>query len=1471
MPLESIESISTEINRAQSLKAPRSGHSKIQQKSALISISKPCTDLVEMSCKSGIQLSDFRSYRQTSMEFHAKLVGGKVITDSSSVGRDFSNQLNKLPTELRPDLEYAGKGQGLRILDGKSNVFHIQSTPAVAAVLKSSKSLAAQPLPLSNPGRAHLGQASGVQTTAQGSQFRLVDQRLYRFEAQTHRWLPDKDEGSYSHLGLTREGALMKVPQGVRDMSVEGKTQVSLEPWADGFSLRLSRSAGAAGKHLVPVNESGAPVQLTRIGLAGDTLYASTAQGELLRGDLSSTEGGRLKMLPEPVEKLEFMHKGAVSIKGFMHDDNGQLNALVLDARNQLHSNPLTDTPGQAPGWNLSDVMVKVNDEGLPEPAIRTLASAVDLGPRGKVALEGSTLLCWDSQARKWDKTEHLNVDQLERGLDGCAYVLQAGQLKTLATSKSWEPVYTAASHDLLPPRGAQTKVKLETSMAGGAKREITGFAVDNARRFVTLDSQNQLHAHVNGTETDLTLSLPEGVKALALDRQANLFVQTKTGELLMLDKTHWQTSSASQANWSRVPLPDNERLKSLRMGPDQQLIASWVENNPQQNRWGEKFRQLTTTPDGMHKWEPLAPPRTTRASSLSQMLGAGELKWHNDAASWAVTSSVVGHTTEGLGEMRGTLGRLVAHLDPISGLTNCIQGIQHRVKGRAGLKQFYDQDHVLHKQLPALAKIASCGVDMTTRLEHLSAQQSTQALAGTLKESLALVEKNSELLAIRLGDIKGARVTAQPSSTVVEYSAKRAAGSLYQMLQAFENLAPSKTNNTAALLRSYELQGVSLSAWNAEQKRDLDNPTALVESDLIHHALALSKLGELITQLEGDAPDQGRIAEELKGVMQSHHDSPVHKLASQNINSYAQAEQLYDNFKLLSRGLGTPGSALNFHLTRTLGLDKGETVKQALTQHFQQSESGESIALDRTKTMAAGVFLLDFPNLPFFEVRAGVSRANTHGFTISRTDEGASIDIKMNTVHTPSLSLGLGKMLVPDDAMFGGGVRVGVEGTLAVSRDTGASVNFDVKEADFPAMMAILTGEEGNVFGLLDLGRKPKSTESTKTSVDLSMSIALIGRGNFVVPENSDALDGLITGAIGGGASLNLVHFDQKRSVTHGENEITRGEGQNVQLFTKGGASVGAAPANLVALAKVDVEAPTMAEVIKSESSITVSFDRSMARAMRFTFKQPAAVEQAQVTALRDALSRHSPQLKAQLLAAAPVEGDLGEQLKSLHSLFEKLPAPATRLEEHHALENQLKQLIRQQGLVVDGKRELSSVERTVSYVGLKGGAQHEWLDDAAPANKAAILQLIANQPQLAQALKDLERSKGISVSIVLEVKPDVLRTIEDKVGDGRKAQYDVKQALSNTDNLRIKALSASYTVSRTDSITLPTPIFSLSSNVVLSHTQKTLNTEFEYGRDQNVPIRMKLKDIRSSPQSTESNGVSERPLIRDGRGPLV
>lgn len=346
-------------------------------------------------------------------------------------------------------------------------------------------------------------------------------------------------------------------------------------------------------------------------------------------------------------------------------------------------------------------------------------------------------------------------------------------------------------------------------------------------------------------------------------------------------------------------------------------------------------------------------------------------------------------------------------------------------------------------------------------------------------------------------------------------------------------------------------------------------------------------------------------------------------------------------------------------------------------------------------------------------------------------------------------------------------------------------------------------------------------------------------------------------------------MHLAKGSVLTQGLNEVSHTQEHNFQLLNKGGASIGVAPGNTSLVAQVEPQGSSLVGFTWFDSSLSGNFDRSRSGALNFTFKRVPAVEQAKVNDLRDALSGFSPQAKREL-QALPSAGDIGEQLKNLHQLLDRLPIPQAGPEAHVVLQGKVQTLLQQHQWSTQGKRELGSVERTVSYVGLDGDAEHGWMDDTAAANKAAIIRMLMSQPQLARTLKELESNKGTSVSVGLEVKPDVLRMIERVTVDGGTSQDEVERALKNPDNLRIKSLCVNYTASRTHSMELTLPVLTFASSASLSHTHKMLNTEFEYGLDQNTPVLMKFKDVLSPSEDADLNPELLEQNIRNSRRPV-
>jgi len=204
---------------------------------------------------------------------------------------------------------------------------------------------------------------------------------------------------------------------------------------------------------------------------------------------------------------------------------------------------------------------------------------------------------------------------------------------------------------------------------------------------------------------------------------------------------------------------------------------------------------------------------------------------------------------------------------------------------------------------------------------------------------------------------------------------------------------------------------------------------------------------------------------------------------------------------------------------------------------------------------------------------------------------------------------------------------------------------------------------------------------------------------------------------------------------------------------------------------------------------------------------------------------------------------------------LSQRLPLD-TRQQAYREIDHRLEQLQHQHQLSKGGLRQVSAAEATVTRVGLNGDGLHAWLDDVAPANKAAIVQWFKDDPQFAEVLNELENGKGTSVSINLEVKPAVLRAIEAHCTQGESVQQRVNAALIDPMNLRIKSMTLGFSASRSHGMSLPSlTSISLSSTAQISYSHNSVNVALEYGEDPDQPLKMHWKDAASPSLLPELN----------------
>ncbi|MHA6494943.1 AvrE-family type 3 secretion system effector [Pseudomonas borbori] len=1427
---------------------------------------------------------------------------GNLTLNNSLAGEAIEKQLNqphKEYSQLTPD------ATGVRVQVKQRNpapgtdprardAVHLQQTPAVIGVLKTSRPALAPmspnnpQVPLPNgqpafppsPGRAHLGQISGVHTGADGVQARLHQGRRQHFDTATQRWQPAADQTPYKALKRQGDGVVHGVQRDAEDLSAivgesatlhkqGSQAQVRIGGDNLGWSTVTLKQAPAANA-APPQNPT--DLDAKRIGYSADGwLYACNGDGELFRGNENSVTLGGTPEQPElpsmamsklPLATLEQALGGRAEVEGFMHDDGGQLNALVRDQHEQLHACPIDAQGRPTPAWNLSDALVMTKDEGLAQLDQPPAHAQVDLGPRGKVAVHGGRLHGWNEQTQSWTASNQ-RVDRLDRGLDGKAYVLQHGELKAVKASNSGETLRRGASHDLTPA-GKRTKVELDAPLAGSPERKLSAFAVVDDKHFVALGRDNVLHAHVDGRTTALALPANVGrIESLALDNDKNLYAQSDTGSIHRLDRQHWQ-KVFPEAVWH------NERTADFQLA-DRSTLRTGADKRPVARFGGQEHRLVEH--DGGRQWQALqAQPQQP---NLQQRLEGHHSPGKLGGANVTTSSHVLTHTTEGVAHKdRGFGSGLKRHFHPLDAVKQTGLDIQHHFKGREGLRDVYADERALLERLPVLASAPQRMENLDARLAGLNLPEQAQPLRDAMQSLRGDVEKSSQRSAVRLGQLHGivddqgvVKEDYRPSLKSRIQSGLNPGGRhrvTSQLHDAFLNASPSAQNPTRTLLHEYREKDLHLSHRGLDQRADKGDRSALVKDQLIFDAHTLSELHALTDELQhmqGQPLDQARlreIGERFETLKQRYESSDIRIFSDANITNHGQLERLYDHRKRLASELGSQNHALNLNTRRALGVAAND-VNGALVDNVRRMDAGDSLAMTRTKGTALNTPYISTP-LPFLWLGAGVAKENSVGVSLSRTDEGADVQLSGSRSRAGNVLVGAGEFFGQRGGQgFQLGVFAGAELNTTVGRKRESDVSFSVKDGDLERVMGNLSDRDGKLTDLLSLGTEHKATETSKTTLDIDLWAGVEGRahfGNFTDAPAPNPVTAFMRTSLGPALNASLLHVENSTAVSHGpDGERGKSGGFNAQVLRKGDAGVYFRPVQGVISSNIQSGGQSRAGLLNRtplELSAKVNLDRSKQRSFNVAFKLPEPVKRETLGEVFKSLRREFPEQRgAAGLAMPAADESVNDQFTRLTAWKNQL-ADGPRTEGQYGALHDLQQLQHQHTASSEQRRQFSSAERTVSGTSLgnhmplakhmRTNGTHGWLNEASRANGAELRELLSSDPRFADLVKGLEEGKGTDASVVLELKDSVRQRIEARCVAGESVDRELREALSNRDNLRIKSISVKRTATQSHGMATPPLILGFTSNASISHSHVQGKIDFKYGHNEDRPLSYSL-----------------------------
>ncbi|MFT0182977.1 AvrE-family type 3 secretion system effector [Pseudomonas benzopyrenica] len=1422
---------------------------------------------------------------QVSGERGVQLNEGRLdLGGNGASERLFEARLNQ------PHKRFGGLQQdrrGHRFADEAGRAFHFQRTAGAQAVLKAS--LATSP-ELAPPGPAHIGLICGVQTDAEGRQERLMNGVRYRFDHATQRWQPHNDSRPYERLVRLGDGRLQGIPRhgNLRDVSVApGGANARLLLDSQHRKVELSDADGRLRSARLHTTDGRGQRNLLaeRIGLGpGDRLYATDRQGDLYVQDDHQEQEGTLLLRRVEQDRLQQALGGAVRLQSFLHDDDGHLTAVVRDRNDQLHACPLGDNHQFQPGWNLSDALVTTQEAGLPlafEPAPN---KTVDLGARGRLALKDSHLQAWDTTSRTWAPTEHGEITSLDHGLDGQAYVIQNGKLKSLDTKRESVVLPLGVPHELAL---TDKRTCIELGSAMDAPSHLRNFAVADAKHFITLGRNDALTAHVDGRQ--VLLPHPPGggqIVNLALDHRQTLhaLVSTSTGnQLYSLGRHQWQGLAPAREQWREVPLPRmaQEGRASLRTGASKQPELTVLREHD-----GQHHSNTQRLENGA--WQRVTPPSEEGPSpvpdnGLHERLATRHQSRQALGGNLDGTSNVLGQSTEGAWQrQRDVLGSLRAHWHPVEGLSNAAKSIQHRYRGRDGLQDLYAEEQRLMAQLPTLATAQEPAHALDQRLEGGRHDDPSSKLAAAIGKWGGELEDHSAGLARQLGQTHrvlddqglpraGYRPRLKTRDDLTGRLAKRLSGGgnqavLGQLAEAFRR-APGRSEGKAERqLRELETLGLKLDYTPAgKRRRDVNDKGALLRDGLVLNAEVLKELHGLTDELEalrrserpGDEDASNHeaslrdLTQRFDALRQRYEENPVQHYGQTHASGHRQLEALYDSHGRLQRELGSERQALGRLTRQALDVQRTPT-DQALATQLRGLESGSTLDLSQA-TSVDGATPFFFAG-PLVYLQGGGGQEKSRSLSLARTDEGLNVQLGGKTARNLNFTAGAGPVLpIAKGPHYQVGAFAGGEATLTGARTQGTSLGFKVGEGDVERMARHLTNRDAKLRELLDIGREFKTTSSTKTTVDLDLWGGADVRIN-VGQNKPDPVTSWFRASLGVGATANALHYERTRDQAAGPSgERSSTQGDNLQALRK-------VTAELPRLrpAQVLVGANGLANRTAVEISSKIHLDRARTRSFNVKFTPAKPVETREVDALLTALQQEFPAARGQLRNIRGQHQEPPACLAALDNWQRRLPRNDRRTDRQHAVLDSLAGLGRRQRAAAEGRRQFSAAETSVALPSERGwlappaqprglftrrreAAQQPWLKELAPANATAIRDVLNQDPRFARLVAALE-AKGTAAKVVLELKDGPRQRLEELCARGENVEHALRAELAKPENLRIKSLSVDHKVTRSTAFATPPLLLSVSSSAAVSHTRKQGTIEFQYGTDQDRPLTMSL-----------------------------
>ncbi|MDH2435662.1 AvrE-family type 3 secretion system effector [Pokkaliibacter sp. MBI-7] len=737
------------------------------------------------------------------------------------------------------------------------------------------------------------------------------------------------------------------------------------------------------------------------------------------------------------------------------------------------------------------------------------------------------------------------------------------------------------------------------------------------------------------------------------------------------------------------------------------------------------------------------------------------------------------------------------------------------------------------------------------------------------------------------------------------------------EVLNTWKHAPASADSNVGHLLKAFTDLNVNMSHQKTEimmgRQRDPSDRMALVKSRLVLDTLMLQKLDKLIDKAEllsGKQPDAGQLATLRHDLNQLRDDqyekNQVKHLTDRGMLSHKDVEGMYDSAKVMISAFSHEDHGINLIARAVTQTKDQQQLNQEMKGMLHSLKPMDDVIFTRSYNTNASASVIPhslqgkavdiFPG-------AGAEQKRNYNLEFYGLDDGVEVTISRNLGPTFNGNIGISKNALPaitgqesnnkpvnvneHHMTFKPDLVAGAGLTLALGRAQHNEFIFNVRGKDIDAFVDGLTSGKITPDELFNKGMEHVTMHGTKTnfSIDLGLNFTARARLDLTDKDGNPTVGVRLGGGLTGGFNLVSVNkdelkyegLDKAKHRTNDKSGVLNSANAGFDLaatlgfiegFTTGHTTTTSTdPDTGESTTTTKDQQTTLSSFANLRTAAAVAVDNGVKVRGEVQSKKADAVTSGTMDKLFSGLAGAFKDAASQeVVNVAREMTDIKQQLQLLKNHFVESGVVTHTNDEQYAALSSIGATETQHEAATNKTDVMTVAKAVVAHYNTRhldhGGVLNMLTAAVAPSRKDALAsqvsQMMKDDPAFAGVLNDIRNRPNCYTWVTLELKDEPRMKLEADFIKGKAGLDQVKQALENPENRRIKSITIFETGQHKEGFTTPTLFVggSSSANVYMERAAGTIN--FKYGADQDIPRSYTLAGQVTTPDQELVSAMS-------------